>query len=304
MSDDLKLKLDPNSADKETLQKLPGVGPELAERIIAARPFDRAEDLIRVQGIGKAALARNKLYLVIEESSGGAELDIEKDQAMLEPEARLDEGASDKPKVKVGEKATQDKDKPIHPKSHASAAEPKAPKALKRPETKSVPKPAAESTAREPRFNQMDTLWLIFGSVILSVVFSVILNLMILGGINGTLNFGRHRAIKELSSLIGQASGDLEDLSGHIEGIERRLDALEGLSGRMVSIEDQVDSLTAEVNEALVEVADLKGAMDELSQTTKEMEEQIGIFDTFLKGLNLLMLDLLPAEESEAPPVP
>ncbi len=304
MNDDLELNLDPNSADKEALQKLPGVGPELAERIIAARPFDRAEDLIRVQGIGKAALARIKSYLVIEESSEGAELEIEKDQATLEPEARLDEEASDKPKEKASETAAKAGEEPIKPESHAIAAGPQAPKAAKRPLAKSVPKPAIESTAREPRFSRTDTLWLIFGSVIFSVVFSVILNLMILGGINGTLNFGHHRAIKELSSLIGQASGDLEDLTGHIEGIERRLDALEGLSGRMVSIEDQVDSLTAEVNEAIVEVADLKGAMDELSQTTKEMEEQIGIFDTFLKGLNSLMSDLLPAEESEAPPVP
>lgn len=304
MNDDLELNLDPNSADKEALQKLPGVGPELAERIIAARPFDRAEDLIRVQGIGKAALARIKSYLVIEESSEGAELEIEKDQATLEPEARLDEEASDKPKEKASETAAKAGEEPIKPESHAIAAGPQAPKAAKRPLAKSVPKPAIESTAREPRFSRTDTLWLIFGSVIFSVVFSVILNLMILGGINGTLNFGHHRAIKELSSLIGQASGDLEDLTGHIEGIERRLDALEGLSGRMVSIEDQVDSLTAEVNEAIVEVADLKGAMDELSQTTKEMEEQIGIFDAFLKGLNSLMSDLLPAEESEAPPVP
>jgi DNA uptake protein ComE-like DNA-binding protein len=45
-------KLDVNSASVEALQALPGIGPVLAERIIAARPFQSADELQRVQGIG------------------------------------------------------------------------------------------------------------------------------------------------------------------------------------------------------------------------------------------------------------
>jgi competence protein ComEA len=45
-----------NTADAETLQTLPGVGPALAERIVAYRwehgPFRTAEELLRVPGIG------------------------------------------------------------------------------------------------------------------------------------------------------------------------------------------------------------------------------------------------------------
>lgn len=47
-----------NSADSWGLQRLPGVGPALAERIIAARPFNSVEELLDVSGIGPATFAR------------------------------------------------------------------------------------------------------------------------------------------------------------------------------------------------------------------------------------------------------
>jgi competence protein ComEA len=50
-----------NRADAVTLQGLPGVGPVLAERIVAYResngPFETVEDLLDVPGIGEAKLA-------------------------------------------------------------------------------------------------------------------------------------------------------------------------------------------------------------------------------------------------------
>jgi endonuclease YncB( thermonuclease family)/predicted flap endonuclease-1-like 5' DNA nuclease len=45
-------KLDINHATRETLLALPGVGPVLSARIMAARPFKSADELRRVKGIG------------------------------------------------------------------------------------------------------------------------------------------------------------------------------------------------------------------------------------------------------------
>ena len=50
-----------NRADATALQDLPGVGPVLAERIVAHRdangPFEAVEDLLDVPGIGETKLA-------------------------------------------------------------------------------------------------------------------------------------------------------------------------------------------------------------------------------------------------------
>lgn len=47
-----------NRADAETLQVLPGIGPALAARIVAGRPFRRVDDLEGVSGIGPATMER------------------------------------------------------------------------------------------------------------------------------------------------------------------------------------------------------------------------------------------------------
>jgi competence protein ComEA len=48
--------IDINQASPEDIQKLPGIGPALAQRIVAYRqkhgPFRRVEDLMVIKGIG------------------------------------------------------------------------------------------------------------------------------------------------------------------------------------------------------------------------------------------------------------
>lgn len=58
-----------NSASASELQSLPGVGPALAQRIIAERSrgrFVSAEDLLRVSGIGKAKLEKIRAYVEVD----------------------------------------------------------------------------------------------------------------------------------------------------------------------------------------------------------------------------------------------
>ena len=59
--------IDPDEADPAALERLPGIGPALAKRIVAERekggPFGCAESLLRVPGIGPRILGRIRPYL-------------------------------------------------------------------------------------------------------------------------------------------------------------------------------------------------------------------------------------------------
>ena len=65
--------LDVNSASLEDLQLLPRIGPALAGRIVAHRPFGSVEDLTRVPGIGPRTLEGLRALIVAENSSAISE---------------------------------------------------------------------------------------------------------------------------------------------------------------------------------------------------------------------------------------
>jgi competence ComEA-like helix-hairpin-helix protein len=57
-----------NSATQEQLESVPGIGPALAGRIIAGRPYESVDDLLRVSGIGERTLESMRPLL----TTGGA----------------------------------------------------------------------------------------------------------------------------------------------------------------------------------------------------------------------------------------
>lgn len=62
--------LDLNRATVEELMELPGIGPVLAERIVAFReehgPFSAVEDLLQVPGIGESTLEVIRPYITVQ----------------------------------------------------------------------------------------------------------------------------------------------------------------------------------------------------------------------------------------------
>jgi competence ComEA-like helix-hairpin-helix protein len=71
--------IDLNSADKAALEGLAGIGPVLAEKIIAARPFKSIEDLKEIKGINQGKLDALK---------GLVTLSQEDDEAAVNPKLK------------------------------------------------------------------------------------------------------------------------------------------------------------------------------------------------------------------------
>lgn len=58
-------KVDVNTADRATLEKLPSVGSDLVDALIAARPFSRIDELDRIQGISAERLEQMRTELMV-----------------------------------------------------------------------------------------------------------------------------------------------------------------------------------------------------------------------------------------------
>jgi competence protein ComEA len=65
----VNLSIDVNRATALELEKLPGIGPKLAQQIVEDRtangPFSTPEDLLRVKGIGPAKLEKIKEMIIL-----------------------------------------------------------------------------------------------------------------------------------------------------------------------------------------------------------------------------------------------
>jgi competence ComEA-like helix-hairpin-helix protein len=64
-----------NTASKEDLETIPGIGPTRAAQIIAGRPYTRVEDLERLNGIGPGQIEDIKPFATVD---GPATRDINK----------------------------------------------------------------------------------------------------------------------------------------------------------------------------------------------------------------------------------
>jgi competence protein ComEA len=64
-----ELRVDINHADVKELSKLPGIGEQVAKRIVAYReengPFEKAEELMNVRGIGEKSFLKLQSHVTL-----------------------------------------------------------------------------------------------------------------------------------------------------------------------------------------------------------------------------------------------
>jgi DNA uptake protein ComE-like DNA-binding protein len=311
------MKIDPNKADINTLQKITGVGPILAERIIAARPFEDLDGLRKVQGISDNVLARlaphlslssdlaanleNEVISVEAENSGNND----KLESLVEEIKAIDAGEelSDTEGINnMVEDTLFDEKGQIEPVAQEESPEVLDEKPIKdqneKTETKSEPEAKPEPKPRWITMSQ--ALWLAFGSGMVAFVLALVLSLGILAAINGgRLIFASPSQISDLNRQVGAQETTLTTLEEDLAGIRERVDNLETVSGRVTSLEKSVGALDSDLNEAETRIAGVETQIEEASAQILSLEEQNGRFENFFNGLSLLLSDLFSLEDEK-----
>jgi chaperonin cofactor prefoldin len=295
--------IDPNTVDQDTLCLLPGIGPVLAQRIIAARPFETVEDLARVRGIGAPAIAGwipllalpsaavQSLTSELDPTDGDGNLtEVKLVEAKVVPDEIVVEAESDK----------------------AQAPSDQAPE----DETLSLPEvmPGAALERQLPAVTRGYVAWLVAISGLLALVLSLLLSLGILATLNGyQLQFASPAQISALSMRIEKLGTQADSLGEDLEGLRTRLGRLETMGERVSAIEQTAETLQNDVDAVAAEIADLSaqiGSMeddlltvseqqDDLQTDVSTLQAQSGRFQTFLDGLQALMDALFQSEEGQ-----
>jgi hypothetical protein len=296
-------KLDINIVNPEELMTLQGIGPQLASRIIAARPFSDLEDMRRVEGIGSQTIESLKPFIIFTqpanieeihtvESRVNSEIHLESETSTGEEAEQVEEDQSEMASISsVDEEAVA----PTEPSVEDAVAIQKEQPDLKSKEQASVhSKPTKGTNTHLEKYPKSGVtrgeVWLmVIGSCALAIILALGLSLGILASINGSLRFVRPVQITQLSQRIDGLNAQTKTLQQDIQGLQTRLTNLEALSGRISAVEKQSSLLTDEMDKTTSQVETLSSDVSELSTIVQTLQSQVGEFQTFLNGLRDLL---------------
>jgi chaperonin cofactor prefoldin len=273
MTDERSL-INPNTADVETLRQLPGVGPKLAQRILAARPFTSTDDLRRVEGVGPAFLERLRPLLVIADAAEAEEEIVQRAPA---------------PEIE-GEPPEIEPPTPPEPQPEAEVAPPVD--EISPGMEPSLPVDAVPREEPAPA-GRLRLLWVAFGSGLVAAILALALTLGVLANLNdGSLDFATDSQFKNLTRRMSELETRLDTLVQDATGLRARLDNLETLSKNISTIGESVEQLQQDVETASTRLQTLEQQMGTLGTQSDR-------FQGFLDGLRDLVDNVFPGEEEK-----
>ena len=332
-ADDL-IMVNPNSATVDELTQLPGIGPDIARRIINGRPYNSLENLTRISGIGPVLFEQVKPSLTLEsgddlpdqesdfnqpgdpedlkDDSGQEESPVEENQEDEDnpPQKDFDSAESIETDALAEAEFDQDEDTPSKTIAEASDKEqtdpdieeddfPSAPEEM--PETPPAPAPPAPGISRSSAIG-----WAAF-SGILAMLLSVILSLGIIASINGgSLKFVTQSEFQRQQAALAELEKQSDQQTIELEGIHERLANLEAMSGRINSLEKSVGAVQGEMDVANGQLVEFAGELEILTEETvgiaadvENIKAQLGRSETFFESMRNLLNNLFPEEQEQ-----
>jgi len=260
--------VDINRSPPDALERIPGIGPKLAQRILAARPFTSLEDLMRVNGIGPQMLERIRPYLTVSSPETALEMEDEPAGEAAQPgEAAIEASppgditppAEDTSFAKV---AVESEGEGASSEAQPSAAE----------------KPAPEAVIEKPLTRRDFVTWMAVSNLV-TLFLALFLSLLFLWLVNGTLRYATVGEFRQLRA----------DTAVLAERLDRLQSDLEDLGGRVAVLERDTTSLKSALESAQKEVQALRTLVDGLDGRLSAVEKSAQRFDAFLQGLRQLL---------------
>ncbi len=260
-----------NEAKRDELIALPGIGPSLADQLIATRPFETLEAVTEVKGISAATL--------------------DKLSAAPLPASNLN---SKDETVVGGSLVTRLSDlskKTLEGFSEFGDAMGKRGQTV-RQAVGGLP----EKFEQVP--SSHDPLWKTLLKNSITALIAVLVTLVVLGSINGSLKYSTGSQYLTMQHDLAQITTQLDSLEENVNGLRTRLNALEGLGERTAELEITMEQLTSGLKDSNDKVAAVQIDMNNQNEKISQIEGRVQIFDTFLNELNNLLGNLFSPEEN------
>lgn len=305
-------RVDLNTASAEELMQRLHIGSKIARRIVeyreTVRLFERPEDLMAVPGIGRETYRRLADHLTVSPVAQPAAEEGE-------PQPTLEEVGEGIHTMKTEIEAVStalgtppaEVEEPLPPTElglpvREERAEAEKPPTREPPPSPTVPsegvRPLAPVPPPAPSAWRGGFTWLAAASL-LGAVMGAILALLVIGGINGTLDLNQRAAVAELRAEADRLNRQAQTLQADLDGLRGRLDALEGLTGRLDTAERDIENLDNSLAEAQTDIAALHTRADALAQDMATVRAAADRFNAFLDGLRDLLFQF-----QGAPPTP